>query len=314
MNISLNCWNEYDQLKSVLVCSPSTLDVPDAQTATDVQWEKPVSQKKAQEHFHNMVDAMKEHGIHVIDYSKHLSRQDAHLSHQLINRVFTRDLACVFGNTLVPGEPGTSMRRPEYIQSHFLFLDWFGPERFKLTANNNGNALEFGDVMVLNKDAVFLNTGLRSSYEAVERMKDQIFQAGFSEIGVIDLPRRPDTLHMDMNANVAAADVLIAKSYMRYLPVRILTETHDRYLMMEEFLFRHGFEVEWTNDIKHTVADINFLNLDPETLLISTKANKKIIRNHPKLKKKKLIEVEVDELEKGGGGIRCMTLPLERQS
>ncbi|WP_345243877.1 arginine deiminase family protein [Pontibacillus salipaludis] len=314
MDITTNCWNEYDELKTVLVCSPSALDVPDAQTATDVQWEKPVDQKKAHEHFHNLVHAMESHDIKVIDYSNHLSRQDAQLSQQLINRFFVRDLACVFGNTILPGEAGTSMRRPEYVQSHFLFLDWFGPNRFKIQANNKGNALEYGDVMILSKDAVLINIGLRTSYEAVQTMKDHIFKAGFSEIGVVDLPRRPDTLHLDMNSNVASKDVFIAKSYMRYLPIQVLTDKHSSYQMMQEFLNRHGYDVEWTNDVKHTVADINFLNLDPETILISTKANKKIIKNHPKLKKKKLVEIEVDELEKGGGGIRCMTLPFERKS
>ncbi|GGD07205.1 arginine deiminase family protein [Pontibacillus salipaludis] len=314
MDITTNCWNEYDELKTVLVCSPSALDVPDAQTATDVQWEKPVDQTKAHEHFHNLVHAMENHGINVLDYSKYLSRQDALLSQQLINRFFVRDLACVFGNTILPGEAGTSMRRPEYVQSHFLFLDWFGPDRFKVQANNKGNALEYGDVFILNKDAILINTGLRTSYEAIQALKDHIFNAGFSEIGIIDLPRRPDTLHLDMNSNVAAQDVFIAKSYMRYLPIQVLTDKHSSYQMMQEFLNRHGYDVEWTNDVKHTVADINFLNLDPETILISTKANKKILKNHPKLKKKKLVEIEVDELEKGGGGIRCMTLPFERKS
>ncbi|KGP91597.1 arginine deiminase [Pontibacillus chungwhensis BH030062] len=314
MDIKPNCWNEYDELKTVLVCSPSALDVADSQTATDVQWEKPVDQKKAHEHFHNLVHAMESHDIRVIDYSSYLSRQDAQLSQQLINRFFVRDLACVFGNTIIPGEPGTSMRRPEYIQSHFLFLDWFGPDRFKIQANNKGKAIEYGDLMILNKDAIIINTGLRTSYETIQAMKDHIFKAGFSEIGVIDLPRRPDTLHLDMNSNVAARDVFLAKSYMRYLPIQVLTDKHSSYQMMQEFLNRHEYDVEWTNDIKHTVADINFLNLDPETILISTKANKKILKNHPKLKKKKLVEVEVDELEKGGGGIRCMTLPFERRS
>ncbi|QSS99496.1 arginine deiminase [Pontibacillus sp. ALD_SL1] len=314
MDIKPNCWNEYDELKTVLVCSPSALDVPDSQTATDVQWEKPVDQKKAHEHFHNLVHAMESHDIRVIDYSSYLSRQDAQLSQQLINRFFVRDLACVFGNIIIPGEAGTSMRRPEYVQSHFLFLDWFGPDRFKIQANNKGNALEYGDVMILNKDAIFINTGLRTSYETIQAMKHHLFKAGFSEIGIIDLPRRPDTLHLDMNSNVAAKDVLIAKSYMRYLPVQVLTDKHSSYQMMQEFLNRHGYDVEWTNDVKHTVADINFLNLDPETILISTKANKKILKNHPTLKKKKLVKIEVDELEKGGGGIRCMTLPFERKS
>lgn len=312
MNIHPSCWNECDELKTVVVCSPSILDVPDQQTATDVQWEKAVKQNKARRNHEEMVRAMEEAGVTVIDYSVHLSQEDLKLNEQLLNRVFVRDLACVFGQTILPGSAGTSMRRPEYFQSHRLFQQWFNEDTFLIRANNNLKALEYGDVMILNKNAVFINTGIRTSIESIEALQCDLFEAGFSEIGIIDLPRRPDTMHLDMNCNVVGGDLVLAKSYMSYLPVQVRTEKTFHYQMAADFLKRHGFEVEWTSKIKHTVADINFLNLDPETLLISTKANKSIFKEHPKLKHKKLIEVDVDELENGGGGIRCMTLPLER--
>ncbi|MBY6036585.1 arginine deiminase [Fictibacillus nanhaiensis] len=313
MNIYPNCWSEHDALKTVLVCSPSALDVPDLQTAKDVQWEKAVDQRIAFQHHENLVRAMEQAGVKVIDYSEYLSSDDLQLHEQLINRIFVRDLACVFGNIVIPGEAGTSMRRPEYVQSHVLFQKWFDQkDTFRIQANNEWKALEYGDVLILNKDAVFINTGIRTSIESIERIKPHIFQAGFSEIGIIDLPRRPDTLHLDMNCNVAGSDILIAKSYMRYFPIHLITEKASKYQMMQEFLNRHGFDVEWTGEVKHTVSDINFLNLDPETILISSGANKKIFSHHPKLQKKRLIEINVNELEKGGGGIRCMTLPLER--
>lgn len=312
MNMHPNCWNEYEELKTVVVCSPSHLDVPDQQTATDVQWEKAVKQKKARENHEQMIRTMEGAGVQVIDYSVHLSREELLLNEKLINRIFVRDLACVFGNTILPGAAGTSMRRPEYFQSHRLFQQWFDERTFQMQSNNQLKALEYGDVMILNKDAVFINSGIRTSIESIEALQESIFKAGFQEIGVIDLPRRPNTMHLDMNCNVAGKNLFIAKSYMSFLPVQVVTEDAFRYEMTGDFLRRHGYGVEWTSEIKHTVADINFLNLDPETLLISTKANKSILKNHPILRKKKLIEIEVDELENGGGGIRCMTLPLER--
>ncbi|MCA0989525.1 arginine deiminase family protein [Guptibacillus algicola] len=312
MNLHPNCWNEYSELKSVVVCSPSSLDVPNKDIASYVQWEAPAKYEKAIENHENMVNGLKGEGVHVVNYDTYLSEEDLVLHRELINRVFVRDLACVFGNHIVPGEAGTTMRRPEYVTSHLLFKNWFDEKTFSIKGNNQSKALEFGDAMILNSDAVFINAGLRTSIDSIEAIKEQVFQAGFSEIGVIDLPRRGDTLHMDMNCNVVGEDVFLAKSYMRYFPVKIIMEDTSIYMMMEAFLNRHGYEVVWTDEITHTVADINFLNLNPETLLISTKANKKILKSHPKLKKKKLIEVDVDELEKGSGGIRCMTLPIER--
>ncbi|MGG1630364.1 arginine deiminase family protein [Rossellomorea sp. NRS-1567] len=312
VKIHPNCWSEYGELKTVMVCSPSSLDIPDQRTADYVGWEKPVNQERAKENHEGMIKAMEDAGITVIDYSLYLKGEKAELNHQLINRVFVRDLACVYGNTVIPGEAGITMRAPEYVHSHELFQTWFDEKTFSIKDNNQLKALENGDVFVLNKDAVFINTGMRTSIESIEEVQQEIFRAGFSEIGIIDLPRTGETLHLDMNCNVAGSDLLIAKSYMRLFPVQIITEKGGRYVMMEEFIRRQGFDVLWTDDVKHTVADINFLNLDPETLLVSTKANKKILKGHPKLQGKKLIEVDVNELEKGGGGIRCMTLPLER--
>lgn len=312
LNIYPNCWSEHEELRTVVVCSPTTLDVPDQRTADYVGWEKPVKHEKARENHEKMVLAMERAGVQVIDYSTYLKGEHAELNHQLINRVFVRDYACVFGNTVIPGVAGSTMRAPEYIHSHQIFQQWFDEKTFSIEDNNRIKAWENGDVLVLSKDAVFINTGLRTSIESLEVMKEKIFKAGFSEIGVIDLPRKTETLHIDMNCNVAGPGLMISKSYLRLFPVQVITENTAKYRMTGDFLNRHGFDVLWTDKISHTVADINFLNLDPETLLVSTKMNKRILHEYPKLKNKKIIEVDVNELEKGGGGIRCMTLPLER--
>jgi arginine deiminase len=312
LNIYPNCWSEHEELRTVVVCSPTTLDVPDQRTADYVGWEKPVKHEKARENHEKMVLAMERAGVQVIDYSTYLKGEHAELNHQLINRVFVRDYACVFGNTVIPGVAGSTMRAPEYIHSHQIFQQWFDEKTFSIEDNNRIKAWENGDVLVLSKDAVFINTGLRTSIESLEVMKEKIFKAGFSEIGVIDLPRKTETLHIDMNCNVAGPGLMISKNYLRLFPVQVITENTAKYRMTGDFLNRHGFDVLWTDKISHTVADINFLNLDPETLLVSTKMNKRILHEHPKLKNKKIIEVDVNELEKGGGGIRCMTLPLER--
>lgn len=306
------CCNEYDELKKVIMCSPSTSAIPNQAAADDVQWEKPVNPEKTAAAFQEMTDAMAEEGVEVIDYASHLPDHTQSFHSRLINRVFVRDLACVIGTLVVPGEAGISMRRPEYLHAHTLFRDWFPKDRFSIQANNPVNALEFGDVLVLRKDAVFINTGLRTSFESVQKLLPQLWEEGVTEVGVIDLPRRGDTMHMDMNCNVAAPDLLIAKSYMKYFPVQVFTAKESTYMMMDDFITRHGYDIFWTDEIHHTVADINFLNVNPETLLVSTKAHKKVL-HHEKLKKKNIIRVDVDELENGGGGIRCMTLPVERR-
>lgn len=189
---------------------------------------------------------------------------------------------------------------------------WFSDEVFLLNANDEAEVLEFGDLLLLNKDAILINVGLRTTESSVKSIRNLLFQIGFSEIGLIDLPRRADTLHLDMYCNVANQDLMISKRFLKYYPVRIWTESGSRFEMYEEFIARHGFEIYWIDEYDPS-PDLNFFHVNPETMLISTKANKRMLRKHPKLKNKNLIEVDVAELEKGGGGIRCMTLPLRRK-
>lgn len=303
-----NCWSEHDELKVVMLCPPSKLDVPDLTIAENVGWSATVNHVKAMENFMELKGTLENAGVNVIDYSKELPNDAKTVSEQLINRYFVRDLACVLGNSILSGEAGSSLRRPEYPHAHSLLEKWF-PEKLNKPPST---ALECGDVMILNKDAVLINIGMRTTLEAVESIKDRIFQEGFSEIAVIDLPRRADTLHLDMNCNVANANLMIAKSFMRYFPVHVVTANTGRFEMTEQFLNRHGFDVYWLEKY-NTIPDINFINLNPESLLISKQATKKQFMNHPQLQKKKLLEIDVTELEKGGGGIRCMTLPLVRK-
>jgi len=303
-----NCWSEHDELKVVMLCAPSKLDVPDLTTAENVGWSATVNHVKAMENFMELKGTLENAGVNVIDYSKELPNDAKTVSEQLINRYFVRDLACVLGNSILSGEAGSSLRRPEYPHAHSLLEKWF-PEKLNKPPST---ALECGDVMILNKDAVLINIGMRTTFEAVESIKDRIFQEGFSEIAVIDLPRRADTLHLDMNCNVASDNLVIAKSFMRYFPVHVVTANTGRFEMTEQFLNRHGLDVYWLEKY-NTIPDINFINLNPESLLISKQATKKQFMNHPQLQKKKLLEIDVTELEKGGGGIRCMTLPLLRK-
>jgi len=307
-SFQVNCWSEHEELKVVMLCAPTKLDVTDLSVAENVGWSATVNHEKAMENFMEFKTTLQNAGVKVIDYSKELPDDMKTVSEQLLNRYFVRDLACVLGNSIFLGEAGSSLRRPEYPYAHSLLEKWF-PEKL---IKQPSTALECGDVMILNKDAVLINIGMRTTLEAVESIKDRIFQEGFSEIAIIDLPRRSDTLHLDMNCNVANANLVIAKNFMRYFPVHVFTAQTSRFEMTEQFLNRHGLDVYWLEKY-NTIPDINFINLNPETLLISKQASKQQWTKHPLLQKKKLIEIEVSELEKGGGGIRCMTLPLVRK-
>ncbi|WP_128895568.1 arginine deiminase family protein [Longirhabdus pacifica] len=311
-----NCWSEYDPLEVVLLCTPASVSITNQENANMVQSNAPIHHEKAAEQHHHFKATLKQEGVEVIDVEEQLSDDMKQLSSQLVHRTFVRDIACVIGNKVIPGVPGVTMRSAEYDMVHKLMEGWFSKETF-LSANQHidwvrrTSPLEFGDVFILNKDAVFINVGKRSSEESVARLLPHLKSQGFSEVGIIDLPHQSDTLHLDMNCNVAGEDIVVAKQGLHHFPVRLITESTHQYMMMEQFLMRHGFEVIWV-DKYAAIPDFNFLTIHPEAIVLSKNAKKSAFRHHDKLKHKKMIEVDVNELEKGGGGIRCMTLPLRR--
>lgn len=308
-SFQLNCWSEHGELKVVMLCAPSLVDVTDLTIAKQVGWSDTVNHQKAMDNFMALKTTFENAGVHVLDYARELAHDQQLLSEQLLNRYFVRDLACVIGNRLLLGNAGTSLRKPEYPLAHSLLEKWL-PQQWKANLQPL-HSFECGDLLILNKDAVLINLGMRTSIEAIESLKEGIFQEGFSEIAIIDLPKSNDTLHLDMNCNVVNANLVVAKSFVRHFPIQVLTAQSSRFDMVESFLKRHGLDVYWLNSYK-TIPDINFINLNPETLLISKQATQQQLLAHPLLKNKNLLEVDVTELEKGGGGIRCMTLPLVR--
>ena len=311
LSIQPNVTSEHGELKTVMLCRPPLISITHAQTLTDIRWDKQVDHEKLYDNFITFQAALEQAGVQVIDYAEHLATEDRSLSDELINRHFVRDLGSVLGNTVLPGEAGTFARRPEYVQAHLLMREWFPKDSFLIHQNDDLKAMECGDIMVLSKNAVLINVGMRTSLESIMKVKKSIFQAGITEIGIISLPRGMDTLHLDMALNVANQDLIVAKNFIRHLPVQVLTEAESRYEISGRFLERHGFEIHWLEKY-NTVPDINFISIDPDTLMMSKQANLKILKDHPKLQKKQIIEVDVTELEKTGGGLRCMTMPLIR--
>jgi len=195
-----NCCSEHEELKVVMLCAPS--DVPDLTIAENVGWDAAVNHVKAMDNFMGFKTTLENAGVKVIDYSEELSTDVKTVSEQLINRYFVRDLACVIGNSMFYGAVGSLSKASGVSTCTLIIRKVVSGKKDKQPST----ALECGDVLILNKDAVLINIGMRTTLEAVESIKDRIFQEGFSEIAIIDLPRRSDTLHLDMNCNVTNAN------------------------------------------------------------------------------------------------------------
>lgn len=118
-SFQLNCWSEHGELKVVMLCAPSLVDVTDLTVAEQVGWSDTVNHQKAMDNFMALKTTFENAGVHVLDYARELAHDQQLLSEQLLNRYFVRDLACVIGNRLLLGNAGSSLRKPEYPLATF---------------------------------------------------------------------------------------------------------------------------------------------------------------------------------------------------
>lgn len=164
------------------------------------------------------------------------------------------------------------------------------------TAFNN-MYLEGPDILIVNKDLVFLGIGLRTTYESAKFVATLLEQQGFSEIKFIQTTYGCG--HLDGVVNI------LNDKYAVVIPQRASYE-------MIITLKKHGYEIiELTENFEiDQLMAINFVSINNEKIVINKGAKDSIA----KYKKCGIecIEVDVSELTNGGGSVHCMTGIIHR--
>lgn len=151
-----------------------------------------------------------------------------------------------------------------------------------------------GILCFLMKKTIAVGMADRSNEEGVEEIRKQISQYGYEVIGV---KLKKEYLHLDMCFNLV--DHNIAVSYKEGLPedfVKLIEEIGiDIVSVPEESIFEHGCNLQ-------AIGNHRVLSL------------KKNVKVNEELKKRGMhvIELDITEILKAGGGPHCMTFPLER--
>jgi N-dimethylarginine dimethylaminohydrolase len=157
-----------------------------------------------------------------------------------------------------------------------------------------GVVFEGGDFMYMNDRAVALGIGARTTPKGAE-----IVQAHMAELGVEVIPVRFDPVfcHIDMIFNVVADKVAVAC-------VSALPED-----------FKERLKTEKWSLVETTPEDVlallgNVFAVAPGVVI--SPAHNKQVNAGLRSCGVEIIEVELEELLKGGGGPHCMTFPLQR--
>ncbi|MEC0090189.1 arginine deiminase family protein [Paenibacillus macquariensis] len=309
--MKLHCFSEYDRLRTVALCRPSLVQVQTRNEAEYVCFREPVDPQIAVEAHQRLRESLESNGVHTIDFTSYFEDEERALSDQLVNRTYSRDVAGVIGNALLFGSAGVDVRKPDFQLAHSALRKAVGTSVISEVTSSIQSSLEFGDFLMLNRSAILINLGWRTSLDGVMNIKNLIFKSGFEQIGLISLPPDLTLPHLDVVCNVVGSHLFLASKFLRHVPVRIIMQDkEERYEMLPDFVARHGYHVRYLPENHDPLAYTNFINIDRSTVLASESAV--AIRDILADVQVDVQTVDITELEKGGGGIRCLTLPLCR--
>ncbi|HLO03357.1 MAG TPA: arginine deiminase family protein [Symbiobacteriaceae bacterium] len=263
------------------------------------------------EAFGRLSDALRGNGVQVLDLSQHVTLEEQEVSGQLVNRLFTRDVGATLGSKVVLGSAGAQMRNPDFHFARRALQRLLDAEQISTAANQPGCSIEFGDLIILSPSAVLINVGYRTNRSAVEQLVPLLMEEGFEEIGLTTLPKEMNVPHLDVACNVVGGRWLLALSFARHMPVEVITpHAPPSYQMLPSFASRHGYQMIWVPPGHDPLGHINFISLAEDTILASTSG---VLL--PTLLREcgiDLRQIDIQALEQGCGGIRCLTLPLVR--
>ncbi len=134
----------------------------------------------------------------------------------------------------------------------------------------------------------------RTNLTGVDEIRKQLEPYGYK---VYAVKANPDYLHLDMCFNLVAPKLAIA--YEAGLPEDFVTLVKEKGIKIisgtQDMIFKHGYNVE-------ALGNNRVMSLKQNTFINEALRSEGM----------EVIEVDMMELLKAGGGVHCMTFPLER--
>ena len=214
-------------------------------------------------------------------------------------------------------------------------------------------SIEGGDVLVVREDILVIGTGMRTTSQGIDSILEFLKEKpGIYHVIVQELPYKPESfIHLDMTFTLLDVDKCMVYEPLilgsnRYLTIHIKVDNGKVVSIKEEknvltALKRLGIDLEpvycgGENDItimerEQWQSGANFFALEPGKIIgYARNTNtiealnkhgfeiitaKDIVKGKISLNdyKKAVVTIQGNELSRGGGGARCMTMPLARQ-
>ena len=132
--------------------------------------------------------------------------------HPVPNLMFTRDLAAVVQDHIIPLQAATSARTRESIIANVVLRHHprFAPHADHIIDLPEGVTFEGGDLLVASPDTVLIGHSERTSYGAIMAIAHELFErTSVEHVLAVDLPKRRATMHLDTVFTFASPNEVI---------------------------------------------------------------------------------------------------------
>jgi len=275
--------NSTNILKKVLLCPPTYFEFEPINVITEgwVRKGEIINKAACTREHEEFAQSFRENGVEVV-----MMEPTEGLYHQ----VFTRDFGVCIDEGFIMGK----FREPSRIGETEVFEVKIKELGIPNVARCTTGVFEGGDFFFLDDYTMVQGIIARTDRAGFDNIRSQVNELGYEMIGV---ECKRENLHLDMCFNIIGENVAVVCK--EALP--------DNFLKM---LKKRKFELI---DVPQDGVFKHYCNLQAlgNNKVISLK-NNKLVNEKISALGFKVIEVELVEILKGGGGPHCMTFPLLR--
>jgi arginine deiminase len=271
----------------------------------------------------------------------------------LYNMFFTRDASSSVGNNVLINQMTFSVRNRESFIMDAIFRHKKDFNTKCICFQDSNATIEGGDVLVAREDVLLVGVGARTNMQAINHLIELAKQGMFPQNIVIqELPQSPASfIHLDMIFTfldkgycMAYLPLITKTSSFKTTHIKIDSQkvTYSEKPTLLNALQDLKFDLQaiscgnpdnlWTQQREQWHSGANFFALSPGKVLGYARNNHtleqlnkhgfEIINAEDIVNNKKNIEdytncavvVDSNELPRGGGGARCMTMPIRRKN
>lgn len=271
------------ELKQVLLSQPTNVQKGEQLNEIAKKWEiSTIDEALVKQEFYRLQTLYTGLGIDV---------EIATPAETMPHAVFARDLGGCVKEGVILGNFAREIRKSETEFFHFVLETLAIPIIGEITG---AGTFEGGDFAFLNEHTIAVGLLDRTNQEGYRQLQEILEPLGYRLHAV---PMNPDYLHLDMCFNLVTPDIAIA--YSKGLPAPFLELLDELGITLiegpESEVFTHGYNVQ-------SLGNRQVISLAQNTT-INEKMRQKGLTVH---------EVAITETLKLGGGVHCMTFPLQR--